>query len=385
MLVVERALASSASASGHPRSNSTEADGRSPNARGDGECRGGEESGRRTHPDVRVRDIALRVRAVLDVRRVRLERRRRHLHAPPSAAAAAHGARLARTRVPVRSTLRGNQNRGTPDGASSVLTRGRAPPAPAFAARARLARGRGLYHPSTLGGGTLCRQARRVETAPLRCRLSENIAKTGLRAPVNGVSEFPTPSERPSGGDGQTNQDFRQENESSMMGLIPPYTRIFRTPTEGVDSKSEKPRLARRASHADVWRGTCARTRVRSTPLELWRVFSTWRGFPSPGPSPARSSARPPPRRASRTRASPSSRCVPFGVPTFSRRETAESRPPTPVARAAARRATAANARGGARAFDDGVRRRVECLEMALEHPRTRTPRASPARVSVQG
>ena len=68
-----------------------------------GECRGGEESGRRTHPDVRVRVIALRVRAVLDVRRVRLERRRRHLHAPPSAAAAAHGARLARTRVPVRS------------------------------------------------------------------------------------------------------------------------------------------------------------------------------------------------------------------------------------------------------------------------------------------
>jgi hypothetical protein len=124
------------------------------------------------------------------VRRVRLERRRRHLHAPPSAAAAAHGARLARTRVPVRSTLRGNQNRGTPDGASSVLTRGRAPPAPAFAARARLARGRGLYHPSTLGGGTLCRRARRVETAPLRCRLSENIAKTGLRASVNGVRRF---------------------------------------------------------------------------------------------------------------------------------------------------------------------------------------------------
>ena len=156
------------------------------------------------------------------------------------------------------------------------------------------------------------------------------------------------------------------------MGLISPYTRIFRRPpTEGVDSKSEKPRLARRASHADVWRGTCARTRVRSTPLELWRVFSTWRGFPSPGPSPARSSARPPPRRASRTRASPSSRYVPFGVPTFSRRETAESRPPTPVARAAARRATAANARGGARAFDDGVRHRVECLEMALAHPRT--------------
>jgi large subunit ribosomal protein L24 len=62
---------------------------------------------------------------------------------------------------------------------------------------------------------------------------------------------------------------------------------------------------------------------------------------------------------------------VPFGVPTFSRRETAESRPPTPVARAAARRATAANARGGARAFDDGVRHRVECLEMALAHPRT--------------
>jgi hypothetical protein len=156
------------------------------------------------------------------------------------------------------------------------------------------------------------------------------------------------------------------------MGLISPYTRIFRPPpTEGVDSKSEKPRLARRASHADVWRGTCARTRVRSTPLELWRVFSTWRGFPSPGPSPARSSARPPPRRASRTRASPSSRYVPFGVPTFSRRETAESRPPTPVARAAARRATAANARGGARAFDDGVRHRVECLEMALAHPRT--------------
>ena len=39
----------------------------------------------------------------------------------------------------------------------------------------------------------MCRRARRVETAPLRCRLSENIAKTGLRASVNGVSEFPTP------------------------------------------------------------------------------------------------------------------------------------------------------------------------------------------------
>lgn len=173
-----------------------------------------------------------------------------------------------------------------------------------------------------------------------------------------------------------------------MLGLISSYTRSFRTPTEGVDSKSEKPRLARRASHADVSRGTCARTRVRSTPLELWRVFSTWRGFPSPGPSPARSSARPPPRRASRTRASPSSRCVPFGVPTFSRRETAESRPPTPVARAAARRATAANARGGARAFDDGVRHRVECLKIALAHPRTPHaarigPRASPFRVRV--
>ena len=164
---------------------------------------------------------------------------------------------------------------------------------------------------------------------------------------------------------------FGEKNESPMLGLISPYTRSFRTPTEGVDSKSEKPRLARRASHADVSRGTCARTRVRSTPLELWRVFSTWRGFPSPGPSPARSSARPPPRRASRTRASPSSRCVTFGVPTFSRRETAESRPPTPVARAAARRATAANARGGARAFDDGVRHRVECLKIALAHPRT--------------
>jgi len=179
-VVVDRALASRPRASGRPSLKLAEADGRSgvSNARGDGECRGGEESGRRTHPDVRVRVIALRVRAVLDVRRVRLERRRRHLHAPPSAAAAAHGARLARTRVPVRSTLRGNQNRGTPDGASSVLARGRAPPAPAFAARARLARGRGLYHPSTLGGGTLCRRARRVETAPLRCRLSENIAKT---------------------------------------------------------------------------------------------------------------------------------------------------------------------------------------------------------------
>ena len=46
----------------------------------------------------------------------------------------------------------------------------------------------------------------------------------------------------------------------------------------------------------------------------------------------------------------------------LSRRETAESRPPTPVARAAARRATAANALGGARAFYDGVRHRVECL-----------------------
>jgi hypothetical protein len=32
--------------------------------------------------------------------------------------------------------------------------------------------------------------------------LSENIAKTGLRASVNGVSEFPTPErKRPSGGD----------------------------------------------------------------------------------------------------------------------------------------------------------------------------------------
>jgi hypothetical protein len=57
--------------------------------------------------------------------------------------------------------------------------------------------------------------------------LSENIAKTGLRASVNGVSEFPTPSERPSGGDGQTNQDFRQENESPMQGLISPVYENF--------------------------------------------------------------------------------------------------------------------------------------------------------------
>ena len=100
-----------------------------------GECRGGEESGRRTHPDVRVRDIALRVCAVLDVRRVRLERRRRHVHAPPSAAAAAHGARLARTRVPVRSTPRQSEPRHTRRGLERARAR-------TNSARARVRRSR---------------------------------------------------------------------------------------------------------------------------------------------------------------------------------------------------------------------------------------------------
>ena len=170
-----------------------------------------------------------------------------------------------------------------------------------------------------------------------------------------------------------------------MLGLISPYTRIFRTPTEGVDSKSEKPRLARRASHADVWRGTCARTRVRSTPLELWRVFSTWRGFPSPGPSPARSSARPPPRRASRTTASPSSRYVPFGVPTFS-----VARPPNRVrprpSRARRHAERPPRTREGNRARSTTVFGIASSASRWRSRTRgARTPRASPARVSVQG
>ena len=64
-------------------------------------------------------------------------------------------ARVSRERACPFGPLRGSQNRGTPDGASSVLARGRTPPALALAARVRLARGRGLYHPSTLGGGAL--------------------------------------------------------------------------------------------------------------------------------------------------------------------------------------------------------------------------------------
>jgi hypothetical protein len=153
--------------------------------------------------------------------------------------------------------------------------------------------------------------------------------------------------------------------------------------------KSDKVHVSHeRPERRNVSRGTCARTRVRSTPLELWRVFSTWRGFPLPGPSPARSSARPPPRRASRTRASPSSRCVPFGVPSFSRRETAESRPRAHVARAPARRATPANARWEMRAFEDGVQRRVARPPMARADPggparRVHRPRASSFRVRV--
>ena len=55
----------------------------------------------------------------------------------------------------------------------------------------------------------------------------------------------------------------------------------------------------------------------------------------------------------------------------FSRRETAESRPRTPAARAPARRATPANARGGTRAFDDSIQRRVARLPTARVDPRT--------------
>ena len=86
-------------------------------------------------------------------------------------------ARVSRERAcPFGPRLRGNRTGAHPTGprarsrADELRPRSRLP-------LARLARGSGLYHPSTLGGGTLCRQARRVETSPLRCRLVENVAK----------------------------------------------------------------------------------------------------------------------------------------------------------------------------------------------------------------
>ena len=140
-----------------------------------GECRGGEESGRRTHPDVRVQVIALRVYARYLMCDGFALKGGGAICTPRPPPLPPPMARVSRERACPFGPIR-TEAHPTGPRACSRADRLRAL---AFAARARASHAAAVSTTPRRSGAARCAGVRDASrTPPLRCRLSENIAKS---------------------------------------------------------------------------------------------------------------------------------------------------------------------------------------------------------------